>query len=159
MSRLVVFTFDTSGEAARVRSALRDIEKRKTLTLDDAVVLVKDSAGNLQIQRDRNSAVIIGAVVGGFMGLLLMFMFPIIGIIFGAAAGALVGRLLADAKVGKEAIADVQAALRPGSSALLAMLRGGDIVSIMSELHTPGVHVYQTTLSRDTEARLREELQ
>ncbi len=159
MSRLVVFTFDSSGAAAQVRSALRDMEKRKTLILDDAVVLAKDSAGNLQVQRDRSSTVIIGAIAGGLMGLLLMFMFPIIGVVFGAAAGALVGRLLADARVDREAIADVQSTLRPDTSALLALLRGGDIVSIMSGLHAPGANVYQTTLPRDAEARLREALQ
>lgn len=142
-----------------MRSALRDLEKRKVISLDDTLVLVRDGEGNLSRKRSPDTTVLIGALVGGIMGLLLMFMFPVIGVVFGAAAGALVGRLLSGARVDRESRADVEAALAPGSSALLALVRGGDIVSTMSKLRVPGMQVYQTTLARDTEARLREVMQ
>ncbi len=161
MCRLVVFTFDSPAEAGQTRNALKDFEKRKAISLDDAVVLARNAEGRLTRRRDRDTTTtVIGAIVGGVMGLLLIFMFPVIGILFGATAGALVGRLwLSNERVDREAIADAEATLAPGNSALLALIRAGDIVSLMPALRMPGMQVYQTTLARDTEARLRQALQ
>ncbi len=160
MCRLVVFTFDSAAAAGQTRSALQDFEKRKAISLDDAVVLARDAAGQLTRRHDRDNTIIIGAIAGGVVGLLLMFMFPVISVLFGAAAGALFGKLLlSNDKVDREAIADTEAALPPGGSALLLLIRAGDIVTIMSTLRVPGMQVYQTTLARETEARLRQMVQ
>ena len=70
MSRVVVFTFDAPGKALQARTALRDLEKRGTLALDDAVVLTKDGTGQVRRRREPYYGVLVGAAVGGLMGLL-----------------------------------------------------------------------------------------
>ncbi len=154
MSSLVVLTFDNPDEAGRVRSALKELEKQGQLALDDAVVLQKDAAGQVHVQNQASEPAIIGAVVGGVMGLLLTFMFPIVGVVFGAGAGALVGRALDD-QVDRQFVRDVQAALRPGASALFLLVSTANAEATLAALRQFRGHVYQTTLAPELEDRLR----
>jgi uncharacterized membrane protein len=160
MSRLAVFTFDSAGAASQVRSALRDLEKRKELGLDDAMVLARDQAGSVSRRGNRSRAVLAGAIAGGVTGLLLTFMFPVIGILFGAGAGALLVRLLQNQRIDADEVTTVEAALRPGTSALLLLLRPGEVSAAMTSI-LRGAHaqVYQTTLSPEMDASLRQSLQ
>jgi uncharacterized membrane protein len=154
MSNLIVLTFDSHDEACRVRTALRDLEKRGRLVLDDTVVLEKDTTGKVHVDNQASEPVIIGAVVGGVMGLILTFMFPIVGVVFGAGAGALVGRVL-DAQVDRQFVRDVQAALRPGTSALFLLVPGANADAPLAALRQFRGHVYQTTLAPQLEDELR----
>jgi uncharacterized membrane protein len=154
MSHLIVLTFDSHDEACRVRTALKDLEKRGRLVLDDAVVLEKDATGEVHVDNDASEPVIIGAVVGGVMGLLLTFMFPIVGVVFGAGAGALVGRAL-DAQVDREFVRDVQTALQPSTSALFLLVPAAGADAALAALGQFRGHVYQTTLAPRLEEQLR----
>ncbi len=158
MSRLVVFTFDGAEQAAQVRAVFRNLEMQKHLALNDAVVVVKDAGGQVQCQRMRSHAIWIGAVAGGAVGLLLMFMFPVIGIVFGAVVGALIARFLDDQKVDEEEIESVSAALKPDNSALLLLIRLGNVSMMTSALQHAHAHVYQTTLTPELDASLRQSL-
>lgn len=155
MSRLLVFTFDSPTQAQEARSMLRDLEKRNVVGLDDVLVLVKDAGGKIQRQRDLSRAVLIGAIVGALFGLPFIFLFPVISVIFGAAAGALIGRLLIDQRVEEEFIVDAERALRPNTSALLILIRTGDLAELGGALRTFPLHIYQTSLAPDLEAMLR----
>ena len=136
MSRLVALTFDAPGEAGQARAALRDLERRGSLGLNDVAVVVKDAGGQVSVRHDAPS-VVAGAIVGGVMGLGLMFMFPIIGIFFGAGAGALISRLFAGRRLDADMVADVSTALEPGSSALLVLLRTGDVQALAAAAAHP----------------------
>ncbi len=158
MSRLVALTFDAPGEAGQARAALRDLERRGSLGLNDVAVVVKDAGGQVSVRHDAPS-VVAGAIVGGVMGLGLMFMFPIIGIFFGAGAGALISRLFAGRRLDADMVADVSTALEPGSSALLVLLRTGDVQALAAAARTHHAHVYQTTLPPALEDSLRQGLE
>src|SRR5512143_3968283 len=93
MSELVVISFESVDDAVKARSALKDLEKQGQLTLDDAEVVVKDADGKVRVHGEVSKDAGTGAVVGGLLGLLLAFMFPLAGIAIGAAGGALVGHL------------------------------------------------------------------
>ncbi len=154
MSRLVIFTFDAPDCAIEARTALKALEKRRVLGLDDAVVVTREGNGQLYIHRDIPSEVAIGALVGALLGLLLTFIF-LFSIVFGAAAGALIGRLLVDQRVPRESIEDVEDALGPGSSSLLILIRTGDTEAMMSAVAGFRPRIFQTTLPPEIDARLR----
>lgn len=156
MSRLLVFTFDNPDEGLQVRGALRDLERRRVVALDDALVLVKDAQGQIRRRRDPSRGLILGAIVGGLTGLLWTFMFPVISVLFSACVGALIGWFLIDRRVGDEFVADAERALRPGTSALLILIRSGDVGELGTQLRTFPLHIYQTSLAPDLEARFRQ---
>lgn len=77
MSNIVVMTFDSVDEAAKVRQTLRDVQRGKHLNLDDAAVIAKDAAGNVQVQNEVDTGVKWGVLGGTILGPLLMFLFPL----------------------------------------------------------------------------------
>ncbi len=154
MSRLVVFTFDAPECAIEARTALKDLEKRRVLGLDDAVVVAREGNGQLYIHRDVPPEVTIGAIVGALLGLLLTFVF-LFSVVFGAAAGALIGRLLVDQRVTRESIEDVEEALGPGTSSLLILIRTGDADAMMAAVAGFRPRIFQSTLPPEIDARLR----
>jgi uncharacterized membrane protein len=156
MNRYIAFTFGAAGQAAEARHVLRDMENRKELSLNDAVVLAQDDSGRTERRRDRSGVPVIGAIVGAMMGLLLAFAFPVVGIVVGAGAGALLATLLFDRRVEEDYITDLERDLRPGTSALLCLIRSGDVATLGYSLRSFHLRVYQSTLPPQLQATLRE---
>ena len=144
-------------DAVKARSALKSLEKQGVLTLDDAAVISKDADGKIQTHGEVSKDTTTGAVVGGLLGLLLVFMFPIAGIAIGAAGGALVGHAF-DRHVDKKFVQDVQAALKPGTSALFVLIRSGNAAAAMGALRPFKGTLIQTTLNEELEEELRDAL-
>ena len=158
MSRLVVFTFESSTDARQARSALKKLEKRGSLSMDDALVVVREAAGQIKRQRDLSTATLIGAIVGGLMGVPLVFMFTPVSILFGAAAGAAMGMLATGPRVDEEFVDSAAGALQPGNSALLVLLRRGDIAEMDAVLRGLPIIIRQATLTLDAGATPRQAL-
>ncbi len=158
MSRPIVFTFDTPEGAAQARAALKDLERSGALKLDDAVVVADDVAGKIHQHRDPSRAVLVGAVAGGLVGIPLFFVFPGIGVVFGAAVGGLIGRLVSGRRIDGDLVHDANGALRPGSSALLLLVGEGDVRALGDVLRCSGARLYETALSPELEVSLRQAL-
>jgi uncharacterized membrane protein len=153
-SNLVVLTFDNETDAPDAMKALRDIEKMGQLSIEDTAVLVKDPNGKLRVDNEVSGAVETGAVVGGTLGLMLSFMFPVAGLAVGIGGGALVAKLLETGVDGKF-VKDVGEELKPGTSALFVVGRGSSHVVVLQALEPFKGTVYQTTLSSELEDELR----
>ena len=109
-----------------MREALKDLEKRGLLSLDDAAVIIKDTDGKFKVHGQADRGVKIGAVGGGLMGLLLAsIFFPIGGIVLGVLAGAGIGAA-ANIGIDKKFVKDVEAAMPNSSSAIIIYARSGD---------------------------------
>ncbi len=92
MSNIIVITFDNEDEAKKVREALKEIQHGGYISLDDSAIVVRDQKGKYHVHDELDRGVKVGALGGGFLGLLLGFIFtPIGGLLIGAAAGALIG--------------------------------------------------------------------
>ncbi len=157
MSNLIVMTFNTRDEASKVRQTLRELERTGRLSLDDAAVIRKDADGKLAVDNEVDRGVKTGAVAGGLLGLLLSFVFPLAGIVVGAAGGALVGRM-ADLGIDRQFVQDVSASLQPNSSALFVIVRDADPTIAIAALEPYQGTLYHTTLDPTVEEELRHAL-
>lgn len=158
MSDLIVVTFAERETAAGVRQTLRELERAGRLSIDDAAVLEKDADGKLTVANEIDRGVKLGALGGGVLGVLLGFMFPLAGIVLGAAGGALVGRSF-DLGVDQQFVRDVSDKLQPGSSALFVLVRDSDPTVVLAALEPYQGTLHQTTLNSEAEAELRRVLQ
>ncbi len=158
MSNLIVMTFPDRNEASQVRKTLRDLERGGRVSLDDAAVIVKDADGKLDVDYVVDRGVKFGAIGGGLLGLVLSFLFPLAGLVLGAAGGALVGRM-ADLGIDQQFVKDVSTSLQPNSSALFVIVRDADPTIVISALEPYQGTLYHTTLDPTVEAELRHALQ
>ena len=159
MSYLVVITFDDPDEAGKVRQTLSSIEHTGHLSLDDSAVVVKDAEGKVHLKNEVDRGVKIGAVGGGFLGLLIASVFfPIGGLILGALGGALIGKM-ADTGVSQKFVKEVTEDLQPGSSAIFFIVRGDDPNPTVAALREYKGKVLQTSLPKEAEDTLRREME
>ena len=152
MSDLIVLVFDDEKAAFDALAGLRRIEKEGAVQFDDTAVVSKDHNGKLHKKNEVSTATEVGAVAGGFLGLLLMGLFPIVGIAIGVLGGAGVGALLGDG-VDRKFVKEVGDSLEPGNSAIFLLVRHAN--AAMIDIFKPYTgKIYQTTLSEDLESRL-----
>jgi uncharacterized membrane protein len=155
MSHLIVVTFDDAEQAGEVRKALKEMERRGALSLDDAAVIAKDEDGKIHTKDEVDSGVGVGAVGGGLLGLLVGgLVFPIGGLLLGAAGGAIVGKML-DLGIEDRFVKEVGESLPKGGSALFLLIKAADPTLVLAALKPYKGKVLQTTLPPDTEEQLQ----
>jgi uncharacterized membrane protein len=158
MSSVIVITFNNETDASKARSVIRDLQKQGLVGMEDAAVIVKDAQGKIHVKNEVDRDVKIGAGVGGLLGVMLFFLFPIAGLAIGVAGGALVGKLV-DAGVDKKFVKDVTESLQPGSSGLIAIMNSFDATALLAAMRPfEGGTLYQTSLDPELEQGLREAL-
>jgi uncharacterized membrane protein len=158
MANLIVVVFDNPDEAQKVRQALRDLERQRKLSLEDAAVVVKDENGKVQVKDQVDSGVKTGVVTGGVLGLVLALIFtPLVGVLVGAGAGVILGKL-GDVNLDKKFVQDVTETLKPGTSAIFLMAHKADPGAVLTALRPFKGTIYQTTLPSDKLDALRDAL-
>jgi uncharacterized membrane protein len=156
MSSLVVLAFDDMEGAAQMREKLYDLQRRELITLEDAAVVVRNEKGRAKVKQ-AHSLVGSGALGGAFWGMLigLLFFAPWLGLIAGAASGALAGKL-GDIGVDDTFIEEVSETVEPGTSALFLLAREANVERIESEVTEFEFTIIETNLSPEDETQLRE---
>ena len=155
MSDLIVLTFKNETGAAEMRDTLVSLQKQKIVTLEDAAVVVRRQDGKVKVKQ-AVSLVGAGALGGAFWGMLigLLFWAPWLGLAIGAATGALAGKFT-DVGVDDKFIKEVGEAIEPGNSALFLLVSESTPDKLEDELKKFDAQVYQTSLSKEDEARLK----
>ncbi len=156
MSSLVVLAFDDMDGAEKMREKMYDFQRRELITLEDAAVVVRNEKGKAKVKQ-AHSLVGAGALGGAFWGMLigLLFFAPWLGLIAGAAAGAVSGKL-GDIGIDDSFIKNVSEAIEPGNSALFLLTRDAKLDRIVEETSDMSFEIIETNLSPDEETRLRE---
>jgi uncharacterized membrane protein len=155
MSHLLVVTFDNPEEAGRVRETLRSAQRANYLSLDDSAVIVKDEEGKIHVKNEMDRGVKIGAIGGGFLGLLIGgIFFPLGGLLAGILGGGLVGKL-ADTGVDSKFVKEVSEDLQPGTSALFLIVREANPNAAMAALKPYKGTVRHTSFPPEVEEELR----
>jgi uncharacterized membrane protein len=100
-----------------------------------------------------------GTLWGGFWGMLLglIFLAPLAGVTFGAAAGAIAGSL-SEFGVEDDFVLRVRAAVKPGTSALFILSDASAHDRLTRELASVSSAVISLQISSDQERRLRDAL-
>jgi uncharacterized membrane protein len=158
MTNLLVMTFPDAAVASEARKTVRDLERRGLLSLEDAAVISRDASGATSVNNEVDRSIKIGAGVGAMVGLIFSFSFPLLGLAIGAGGGALTGRAL-DRGLDKSFIAEVEAALQPGTSALALVMNSADPTALRAALEPLAGAIYETTLDPSLEEELRRALQ
>ena len=158
MSNILVITFDDEEQALSVLKSLKSLEHMDQISITDTAVIVKDKSGKVQVKNATESGVKIGAVTGGFFGLLIgSLLFPVAGVLIGAAGGAALGKMF-ETGVDKNFVKEVRDSLTPGSSAILFVVGGGNVGLLVTALEPYSGKVYQSTFNSEVQASIEQAL-
>ena len=160
---LVAIAFEKPEEADRVLTELVRLKKEYLIDLEDAVVVIRQPDGVVNLKQSIN-LLGIGAATGGLRGAIwgtlvgLLFLNPLAGFavggLVGAGAGALSGSLI-DYGIDDNFIRSMAQDLKPDSSALFLLVRKAQPERVLAELSHFRGHVLRTSLSSEQEARLQ----
>lgn len=158
MSDLLVIAFDTESDGFELRTELVKMQKEYLIELEDAVVVTRPSADDIQLHQAMNLTAA-GAVGGGFWGTLvgLVFLNPLLGAAVGAASGALAGKFT-DIGINDDFMRELGHSIPPGGSAVFILVRkmtADKVLARLESYHMKG-RVLQSSLPDSEEARLRE---
>jgi uncharacterized membrane protein len=161
MSNLVAVVFGDETTAFEMRAALGKMQKELLIEMEDAVVVTKNTDGKTQLHQAVNLTAI-GAVGGGFWGMLigLLFLNPLISTAVGVAYGAIVAKL-SDIGISDRMMKELAESFKPGSSALFVLVRWATVDKVLEGLKpfAGKGKIFQTSLSKDDEATLRRALE
>jgi uncharacterized membrane protein len=133
---LLVADFDSTETAWEAYQELKSIEDGATVEIEGVVVVKRDAAGELEVQKATDHSTRSGLTWGAVGGVVLGVLFPpsIIGsaVVLGAA-GAGAGKLR-ERHHRKELAEELQTAIAPGHSGLLALVSDPGEVKIRRAL-------------------------
>lgn len=154
---IIVMTFEDVRSADKVLVVLDSMKSDKLFKLSDAVVLVKDADGGLQIDETRELTAEKGALTGGIAGLVVGTLLggPIGGVLLGAAGGALAGRAI-DLGIPDAKIRQVGEAMSIASSAILIELKSGDPQKLVSAMEESGGELFELSLSQEAQEQIQQ---
>lgn len=158
MSDLVFIAFPTEQKAEEVRQKILAMQREYLIELGDAVVVVKDQAGQIKLNQLINLTTT-GAASGALWGTLIGFIFmaPLLGTALGAASGALGGRL-SDVGINDKFMKDAAAALQPNTAGLFLLIRKMTTDKVLADLRGSGGVLMSTSFDETKESALREAL-
>jgi uncharacterized membrane protein len=159
MSELLVIGYDDAKTANDARAALLALSKDYALQVGDAVVATRDENGQIKLDQLVNLWTI-GAASGSFWGLIAGFLFfmPLLGVVTGAAAGALTGALT-DYGIRDDFMKDVAGVLQPGQAALFVLADRVSSDRVLEGIGKFGGRIIRTNLDRSQEDKVRAALE
>jgi uncharacterized membrane protein len=161
MSTLIAITYDTADKAKEVLEEVSQMQKMQLITLEDAAVAVKDQKGKVKVTQTLEKMATGSSVTWGFFwGFLigLIFMAPIFWGLFSALFAGLLGKGR-DLGIDNKFIREVGDSLDPGQSALFLLVVEATADKVLPEMAKFGGKVFQTSLSNEDEALLKEALE
>ena len=152
MSDLLVVVFDDEFKADQVRLDLMKMRHEHLIDLEEAVVVVCNSEGQVKLHHVSHFTTPT-AFSMGFVGLLtgLILFNPILavmGLVSGSAIGAVVGALK-EIGIDEKFIKKLAAHLRPASSALFILIKKGKPEAIKKEVARFNGKILQTSLAHE----------
>ena len=158
MSQLLVLTFNDTVQASEALDSLKKMQHAGQVKIDDAAVIIKDETGKVELKNQLDSGIKVGVAGGSLVGLLIAgVFFPLAGLVIGAVAGGLIGKM-ADVGIDKKFVQDVTETLKPGMSALF-VIGSGDVNTVRAALEPFHGTIYQTTLPSEAVETLRSALE
>jgi uncharacterized membrane protein len=154
MSSAVAIVYPSEQKAEEVRQRLFQLQKEYLIKICDAVIAVKTEAAPVKLNQFVSTTAL-GAASGSFWGLLVgvLFLNPTIGVVLGAASGA-----LTDYGINDAFMKELSASLKPGNAALFVLIQQMTADKVLKEIKDAGGVVLKTSLDDPKEQKLREAL-
>jgi len=144
--------FDDVKQAGRVRDEIVRLGRAQNyLLLDDVAVAVRHPDGSFTVERERLDAATnaLGLSAVGFLAGLVLGV-PLVGAAIGAAvAGAGTAAVMASAGISGDFIREIQALMKPGTSALFVLDSEGDMDVILHGIRGLGGTVLKTNVDME----------
>lgn len=146
---VMAFTEETAGDQAL--QAMIQGKKEKKFYFEDAAVMRQDAAGKVHYQETGDiktgKGAGIGALIGGIIGI---FGGPG-GIALGAGAGAAVGAAMShgDAGFRDESLNTVGLALKPGTSAVIAITSNAFLKAVQKQVPVENIREFVNNLAQE----------
>ena len=153
---VMAFTEETAGDQAL--QAMIKGKKEKTFYFEEGAVIRQDAAGKVHYQETGDiktgSGAGIGALIGGIIGI---FGGPG-GIALGAGAGAALGAAMShgDAGFRDESLNTVGLALKPGTSAVVAITSEAFLKAVQKQVPVENIREFVKNLSQEISKKLNE---
>jgi uncharacterized membrane protein len=153
---VMAFTNETAGDQAL--QAMIQAKKEKKFYFEDAAVMRQDASGKVHYQETGDiktgKGAGIGALVGGIIGI---FGGPG-GIALGAGAGAALGAAMShgDAGFRDESLNTVGLALKPGTSAVVAITSDAFLKAVQKQVPVENVRAFVNNLAQEVSNNLNE---
>jgi uncharacterized membrane protein len=148
-SHLWAVGFDDMKRAGEVRDEIVRLGRAQNyLLLDDVAVAVRHPDGSFTVERERLDAAsnVLGLSAVGFLAGLVLGV-PLVGAVVGAAvAGAGTAAVMASAGISGDFITEVQALMKPGTSAIFVLDSAGDMDVILHHIRGLGGTVLKTNV-------------
>jgi uncharacterized membrane protein len=145
--RLWAIGYDDMEGAERVRHEISGLGDKHYLVLEDVVVVVRHPDGSFAVDREPFPAVpnILGwTAVGLLAGLVLAA--PLVGAAVGAALGCAGTAVAAQVGIDEDFVHEVEAMMKPGTSALFVLDDEGDMDVILHAIRGLGGTVLKTNV-------------
>ena len=122
---VITVSFEEDDKAYAALALLKELDSRRQLGMDEAVVVMRDADGRVVVQDHVASARLPNTVGGGLVGLLVGIIGGPLGMMIGGTAGVVVGKLvdIEDADKTESALTAISNSVRPGHNTLLAVVR------------------------------------
>ncbi len=155
---MVVVSFDEKEKASEVLSTLKQLEDQEIIDLKSAAIVIRETSGNVNINEtndfDAKKGAITGALAGGVLGLLTGRMIG--GALLGAGGGVLASTVV-DLGIDDDFLKRIGDNIKPGSSAIIAMVDFAHIDRAMKELDKfEGGKILRHNLSDEVYKKLSE---
>ena len=157
LTELLVLAFAKEDEGQKAMQALQRLVNDGRISLRNAAVLVKNKEGRVSVKEMGNVGLKQGAFFGAIVGGLIGLVGGPVGAVVGAVAGATTGGVAAhaiDFGFPEDYLADLQASLQPGSSALIVLVEKLWTDKIIEDLARFEGHIIRHVLREEVAAHL-----
>lgn len=153
---LIVAAFQTEDGADKALKQLQAAKKERLIAIQNAAVIRRDKNDKLHISETADwgggKGAAVGAIVGGAIGIIFPPSLLAAGAI-GAGIGAL-GAKLRDSGFKDDHLKEIGAALKPGTSAIVAVVEHTWVADLERELAEQGAKTVREAITADIAAQL-----
>jgi uncharacterized membrane protein len=154
--QIIVAAFQDENGAEAALKELQAAKKARYIQIDNAAVIRRDADNKVHIKDTRDMGGGKGAVIGGIVGGVIGVLFPpsiLVSGAIGAAAGGLIAKF-SDGGFPDSRLKEIGEALKPGSSAIVAVIEHVWVAEAEAELQAAGAQVFVDTVKADIAEQL-----
>jgi uncharacterized membrane protein len=155
--QIIVAAFKEETAADEALQTLKEAKKERLIGIQDAAILRRDEKNQLHIKETADLGGGKGATIGGVLGGVIGLIGGPAGVVLGGAAGAAVGGLAAklfDAGISDDRLEEIGKGLKPGTSAIIAIIEHKWVAEIEEQLALAGADVLTEALRDDIAEQL-----